>query len=379
MSQGIKRGQAAKVVAVVAVIIIVALLLFTPTVQSFLRDLISSPFNPRYPESSTFTLQRSLTVDANGGDILGYNFDISEPETIVQNGFTLQNVTDISYIPVVTSSEVRYGQRWVEWNGTAFGGDQERTCVVTYEVTVKSKIWDIEKDGSRGISYIPSYLKGQYIHDQWSNSHGEYKINVTSPLIRSTAEQIVGNETNSYQVLKSIYDWMTVNIRYPTGSTGGEPQSAVQTLLTKVGDCDDQSILFCSLARAAGVPAWLQMGALYVEAESSWGGHGWVQAYVPLASGGGENVTIDVVNKDFMVFKSNRFIDFTDDGNGTHLSDYYYTFSTTYDPTTYDLGKVPMYSDEYTSLGYEESTKTISRGNTYSMGPELMLACIFRR
>jgi hypothetical protein len=121
------------------------------------------------------------------------------------------------------------------------------------------------------------------------------------------------------------------------------------------------------------------MGALYVEAESSWGGHGWVQAYVPLASGGGENVTIDVVNKDFMVFKSNRFIDFTDDGNGTHLSDYYYTFSTTYDPTTYDLGKVPMYSDEYTSLGYEESTKTISRGNTYSMGPELMLACIFRR
>ena len=61
----------------------------------------------------------------------------------------------------------------------------------------------------------------------------------------------MGNETNSYQVLKSIYDWMTVNIRYPTGSTGGEPQSAVQTLLTKVGDCDDQSILFCSLARAA--------------------------------------------------------------------------------------------------------------------------------
>lgn len=104
-----------------------------------------------------------------------------------------------------------------------------------------------------------------------------------------------------------------------------------------------------------------------------------MQAYVPLASGGGENVTIDVVNKDFMVFKSNRFIDFTDDGNGTHLSDYYYTFSTTYDPTSYDDGKVPMYSDEYASLGYMESVKTISRGNTYTIGPELMLACIFRQ
>ena len=75
----------------------------------------------------------------------------------------------------------------------------------------------------------------------------------------------------------------------------------------------------------------------------------------------------------------NRFIDFTDDGNGTHLSDYYYTFSTTYDPTSYDDGKVPMYSDEYASLGYMESVKTISRGNTYTIGPELTLACIFRQ
>ncbi len=378
MSTGSRKGQTAKVIGVVAVIIIAALLLFTPTVQSFLRDLASSPFNPRYPESSTFTLQRSLTVDANGGEILGYNFDISEPETIVQNGFTIQNVTSVDYAPTVTSDHERYGQRWVEWNGTAFGGDQKSTCVVTYEVVVNTKIWDIDQDDSRSISYVPSYLRNQYLHGEWSNAYGEYKINVTSPLIRTTLESIVGNETNGYAILKGIYDWMTANIQYPTVNTGGEPQSATETLLTKVGDCDDQSILFCSLARAAGVPAWLQMGALYVEAEGSWGGHGWVQAYLPLAAGGGENVTIDVVNEDFLVFKCNRFIDFTDDGNGSHLSDYYYSFSTTYDPSTYSGGRVPVYSDQYASLGYEESTRTISRGNTYSLSGELMLACTCR-
>jgi hypothetical protein len=123
---------------------------------------------------------------------------------------------------------------------------------------------------------------------------------MTSPYILATSQAIVGNETNVYQILKAIYDWMTINIDYPQVSTSGEPQSARETLLTRVGDCDDQSILFCSLARAAGVPAWLQMGVLYVSAEGSWGGHGWLQAYVPLASGGGVNVTIDVVNKDFM-------------------------------------------------------------------------------
>ena len=48
-----------------------------------------------------------------------------------------------------------------------------------------------------------------------------------------------------------------------------------------VGDCDDQAMLFCSLARASGVPAWLQLGALYDKGQDEWFGHGWVQAYVP--------------------------------------------------------------------------------------------------
>lgn len=355
----------------VAVLLMVALLLLTPAVQSFLRDLVTSPFNPRYPESATFTLQRSLTIDANGCDVIGYSFDLSEPETIVQDGFTIQNVTSIVYAPDVTHHEERYGQKWIVWNGSGLAGDQTSTSFVTYEVTMRTKIWDIDRDTSRDIISIPSYLKAQYLHDEWSDGAGESKINMTSPYILATSQAIVGNETNVYQILKAIYDWMTINIDYPQVSTSGEPQSARETLLTRVGDCDDQSILFCSLARAAGVPAWLQMGVLYVSAEGSWGGHGWLQAYVPLASGGGVNVTIDVVNKDFMVFRPNRFVDFTDDGNGDHLSDYYYTFSTTY---TNSSGSVPLYSEDYVSLRYEESSRTISKGNTYTMDQRMMLA-----
>ena len=89
-------------------------------------------------------------------------------------------------------------------------------------------------------------------------------------------------------------------------------------------------------------------------------------------------MTIDVVNKDFMVFKSNRFIDFTDDGNGTHLSDYYYTFSTTYDPPATMLERCRC-TRTSTPASVTRSRPRPSAGNTYSMGPELMLACIFRR
>jgi hypothetical protein len=152
MQQGRKKGRTVKVVAMVAVLLMVALLLLTPAVQSFLRDLVTSPFNPRYPESATFTLQRSLTIDANGCDVIGYSFDLSEPETIVQDGFTIQNVTSIVYAPDVTHHEERYGQKWIVWNGSGLAGDQTSTSFVTYEVTMRTKIWDIDRDTSRDIS-----------------------------------------------------------------------------------------------------------------------------------------------------------------------------------------------------------------------------------
>jgi hypothetical protein len=366
-----RRRPVLKAVAAVVVVITVVLLLLTPAVQSFLVDLITSPFNPRYPESATFSLERSLTVDANGGEIISYDFDISEPSSIAQNGYMIQNVTSIDYSPPVAFDETRYGQGWVGWNGSTISGDETMTYTVTYHVTVYTHIWSVGREASLGVDALPASLKERYLHSEWDGADG-YKIDIASPAIVAASTGIVGNETNVYQVLRNVYDWMIANVRYSTHPTGGEPQSALETLQARSGDCDDQSILFCSLARAAGVPAWLQMGALYVSADDSWGGHGWLQAYIPLASGGGENVTIDVVNKDFLVFRPNRFVDFTDDGIGAHLSDYYYTFQTTYDRDTYG-SNTPLFGEEYTKLSYIESSKKISQGGVYMLDRVLML------
>jgi hypothetical protein len=351
-----RRGFKAVVAVLIAAVLV--LLLLTPSVQSFLQDLITSPFEPRYPESATFTLERTLSVDANGGEVFSYDFDICEPSTIVQGGYTLQSVTSLEYSPQISFREERYGQSWVGWNGTGFSGNVVHSKKVTYEVTAYTHIWDIDRKKSGNISDIPASLKEQYLKNEW-------KMEVTSPAIVSASRSIVGDETNVRQVLRNIYDWMTVNVRYST-SSGGEPQTATETLESGVGDCDDQSILFCSLARAAGVPAWLQMGALYVSADDSWGGHGWLQAYLPLASGGGENVTIDVVNRDFLVFRPNRMVDFTDDGVAGHLTDYYYTFYTTFDPTSYSGGEGPVYGEDYEKISYVESSKKISAGGVYA-------------
>ncbi|MBI0583103.1 MAG: transglutaminase domain-containing protein [Methanomassiliicoccus sp.] len=376
-----RKRHGVKAAVAVAVVLILVLLLLTPAVQSFLMDLISSPFQRRYPASATFTLERALTVDANGGEIIGYDFDICEPSTVSQNGYVMQEVTSITYDPQLSFREVRYGHSWVGWNGTSISGEMTRTSTVTYQVIAYTHIWNIDREGSLGASAVPSSLQDMYLHDEWGlrDDNGNvvgWMIDTSSPAIVAASGEIVGNETNVYQVLKDIYDWMTANVRYATDASGGVPQTAVETLQRRAGDCDDQSILFCSLARAAGVPAWLQMGALYISTDNAWGGHGWLQAYIPLASGGGENVTIDVVNKDFLVFRPNRFIEFTDDGSGDHLEDYYYPFFTTFDRSTYQGGAAPEFSEAYERLSYEESSKKVSSGGVYST--EIRTACTGR-
>ena len=100
------------------------------------------------------------------------------------------------------------------------------------------------------------------------------------------------------------------------------------------GDCDDFSILFASIARAAGIPAWLELGRIpaFIDNRAGcdlrdWGGHAWVNTVVPLKEGGFTVVNIDLANSYFMWMPAYRISDWVDDGNGDNLYSYYYLFS----------------------------------------------------
>jgi len=332
----------------------------SPAVQGIIKDVITSPFKPRYPEEATFTLQRTLTVDANGGTVTNFTLDFPEPMDMVREGRPLQEIIDVHYSSEVTRT-VRYGHNWTVWDVGTLSGSQQRTLTATYQVTARTHIWDIDAASSGNLSDIPLALKEQYLRDEW-------KMAMTDPLVAAQAERLAGDEDNVYLILRSIYDWMRENIDYPSGSWGAMPQDARQTLLTRVGDCDDQAILFCALARAAGVPAWLQLGALYVGIEDSWGGHGWLQAYVPLKDGGGERVVIDTVNGDFLVWRPNRFVEFTDDGSAEHLIDYYFIYYGVFNDKSYPGGGEPEFEDRYEAISYEASNRKVSQGTVFELG-----------
>jgi hypothetical protein len=74
------------------------------------------------------------------------------------------------------------------------------------------------------------------------------------------------------------------------------PIYPTKTLEDGLGDCDDQSILFISMCRSLGIPAYLQVGILIHnrigDSKTSWDGHltniqdgvgwhGWAMIYIP--------------------------------------------------------------------------------------------------
>jgi hypothetical protein len=345
-----EKRKVGKIIAIIVVVIIVIILLLNPGVQSVLKSIFIDPFQKSYPEYTTFTVERTLTIEANGGTVFNYTLDLPVPEDMSENGNELQELIAISAQPNPAIDD-RYSLDWMEWEGYGPVGQSIRTVTITYQMRISTFIWNIGTDEVGNISDIPSSLKSAYLDDEW-------RIIVNHPDILQRSEAIVGDRTNVKDALSAIYDWITGNIDY-SYSSPTLPQTSVETLSSGRGDCDEQAILFCALARAAGIPAWLQLGVLYDPFLEAWGGHGWVQTHLPLGGGEGVNITIDTVNSDFLVWRPNRFADFTDDGNASHLNDYYFSFYCSYDPTSYSEGETPSFGQEFQAVEYQESENRV--------------------
>ena len=99
-----------------------------------------------------------------------------------------------------------------------------------------------------------------------------------TPLLRSLAAEIMGNETDPIRIAKRFYDYITTRICY----SYMRPYFLIERqaefcALNGKGDCGIQAILFITLCRIAGIPARWQSG-LSVGRETA-GCHDWAQFY----------------------------------------------------------------------------------------------------
>jgi transglutaminase-like putative cysteine protease len=93
--------------------------------------------------------------------------------------------------------------------------------------------------------------------------------------IRATARLIVGRVTDPRRAVELLNRWVYENVDKQI--TVSVP-SAVQVLETRRGDCNEHTVLFVALARAAGIPARTAAGLVHLNGRFFY--HAWPEVYL---------------------------------------------------------------------------------------------------
>jgi len=113
-------------------------------------------------------------------------------------------------------------------------------------------------------------------------------LQIDDATIRRAAREAVGNERDAERAARSLVDWVYRTLaKVPTISV----PNAVQVLAERRGDCNEHAVLFAALARAAGIPAKIASGTVYMPPDGDGAGafyyHAWNEVWL------GEWVAVD--------------------------------------------------------------------------------------
>ncbi len=299
------------------VIAVIFLLLLWPTTIPNMRALVNTlltgepAFQP-FPQEAELELERVLKLETTGE--ITWMIELSKP----YHNPGIHELKSLTTNPNPDWEYVYKGQDWMEWNGTTPNTNWLVQIRLVYKMHLYSTVWDIDASDSAHVADIPSDYN-KYLGTEW-------KITPNDPQVQALSAEIVDGETNVYKILLKIYKWMDDNLEYKT-QRQAEPKSCSATLSSGEGDCDDQSILLASLARAAGVPVWLNLGIIYDPVRNYWGGHGWNNVFIPMKEGKDVIATVDIVNNQFLFRDPYHISDYIDNGDGDDLQDYYTSWS----------------------------------------------------
>jgi len=310
------------------VLIILIGIIAAPQTQSLVKGTMEywDEINTGYyniPESIELTMVRNFTIYLQDSGYSDYSLVLSKPgERPVwpqQDTNNWQTITDFSSNPQYEEND----EGRMEWSNRIEGAQRDY-IEIEYKVKVNTLRPDLKVEDSGNIEDIPEGYD-LYLQDEWL-------IEPTLPEIVELAEELsIGTNGNVIKILNNIYNYITFNYTYAVSSI---PKSCTESMTNGYGDCDDFSILFASIARAAGIPAWLELGRIPAFIDNrfgcdlrDWGGHAWVNAVVPLNDGSFTVVNIDLANSYFLWMPPYRVSDWVDNGNGDDLYTYYYLFS----------------------------------------------------
>ena len=97
------------------------------------------------------------------------------------------------------------------------------------------------------------------------------------PKIVEQAAAIVGDATDNWDKANRIYAWVYESINK---TAVWSVPSALEVLTTKQGDCNEHTVLYAALARAAGIPTRIVIGVVWSDEYDGFYYHAWPEVYV---------------------------------------------------------------------------------------------------
>ena len=95
------------------------------------------------------------------------------------------------------------------------------------------------------------------------------------PRIVAQVQDILGQERDALRAARQLLDWTYTTVdKTPTVSL----PTALEVLDSKKGDCNEHAVLFTALARAAGIPARVAAGVVYLEGAFYY--HAWSEVWL---------------------------------------------------------------------------------------------------
>jgi len=100
-------------------------------------------------------------------------------------------------------------------------------------------------------------------------------LQVDHPRVVAAAAEILEGETDARRATDRLRSWVFQHLRkVPTASI----PNALQVLDMKEGDCNEHAVLLAALARAAGIPARIAAGAVYLDGKFLY--HAWNEVWL---------------------------------------------------------------------------------------------------
>ena len=116
----------------------------------------------------------------------------------------------------------------------------------------------------------------------WNNASDDYlepnqMINSDNEDIIKTAKEITRDSKTTLEAISNLMLWVHGHIKYDEDYTN-TTLSAVETLKTRRGVCDEFTNLYTALARSVNIPTRIVIGAVYTG--SRWRNHAWAESLV---------------------------------------------------------------------------------------------------